>query len=213
MIISFLNQKGGVGKSTLARATGIAFVKANWDVHLADMDSTQRTTTFWAQTRKEQGIEPNFSVATYNDSKTALKAKSMADLLIIDGAAYADTHTADVAKASNLIVIPTGVTADDLRASLSLGQELTLKGVSKNSILYVVSRVPENGDKEAMSTKATIREWGFEVTQTWIPYRVSYGKAMDSGFTMSETKYPALNSKADQLIQDIVNKALETESA
>jgi cellulose biosynthesis protein BcsQ len=51
------------------------------------------------------------------------------DLLIIDGKAFADAHLLTVAKASDLIVIPVGVNADDLEPTLNLATELINKGV------------------------------------------------------------------------------------
>ncbi len=40
MIISILSQKGGVGKSTLARGLAVAHLKSGGDVHVADLDPT-----------------------------------------------------------------------------------------------------------------------------------------------------------------------------
>lgn len=210
MIISFLNQKGGVGKSTLARAVAVEFVKNQWDVHLADMDNSQRTSTLWAQEREQNARGVCFSVATYNNIQTAIKATSNYDLTVIDGTAYADKSTIEAAKVSDLVVIPTGITVDDLRASLGLAQELTLKaGLSKSAIMFVVVKVPDNGDKEAMATKKSIAEWGYNVANGWLPYKTSYGQAMDEGRTITETRFKPLNEKADRLIQSIAERATE----
>ena len=212
MIISFLNQKGGVGKSTLARATAVEFINNKWDVIVADMDSTQRTTSNWAEKRKEQGIEPSVETGVYREAKTALKMDAACNLLIIDGAAYADAHTKSVAEQSDLIVIPTGITEDDLRASLSLGNELCMNGIDRNRIFYVVIKVPENGDREAMATRKSIQQWGFTVAKGWIPFKTSYGKAMDSGYTLVETRHPTLNKKSDQIIQGISDYAISLQN-
>ncbi len=204
--------KGGVGKLTLARAIAVEFVNNGWDVHVADMDKSQRTTTYWAETRKEQGVKPEIEIGGYTNAKTALKRSKICGLLVIDGAAYADTNTMEVAEQSDLIVIPTGVTADDLRASLALGQEMTMNGVKKEQLFYVVIKVPENGDKEAMATRKSINDWGFKVAKGWIPFKTSFGKAMDMGRTMCETRHNSLNEKSDQIIQAIVDYAMALES-
>lgn len=208
MIISFLNQKGGVGKSTLARATAVEFVKNKWDVIVADMDASQRTISNWAEKRKVNGILPAIETGVYREAKTALKMEAACHLLIIDGAAYADTHTKSVAEKSDLIVIPTGVTEDDLRASLMLAQELVTQGIEKERILFVVIKVPDNGDREAVATRKSIQQWGFKVATGWIPFRTSYGKAMDSGYTLIETRHATLNSKSDGIIQSIIDCAM-----
>ncbi|WP_340700532.1 ParA family protein [Vibrio harveyi] len=56
MIISFLSQKGGVTKSTLARAVAVAFAQNDWSVHLADMDWQQQTCGKWTARRDEKKI-------------------------------------------------------------------------------------------------------------------------------------------------------------
>lgn len=43
MFISFLSQKGGEGRSTLARATAAELARSGKKVHLADLDSQQQT--------------------------------------------------------------------------------------------------------------------------------------------------------------------------
>lgn len=208
MIISFLNQKGGAGKSTLARALAVEFVRNKWETHFADMDSTQRTASHWAAKREEEGIQPQFSIATYQNPDTALKAAGIYDLLVVDAGAYADSSTNTIAKKSDLVVIPTGITTDDLRASLELANELAMQGQERNRILFVVMKVPANGDKEAMATRRSIENWGFKAVQGWLSMKTGYGKAMDNGRTIIETPYASLNESADKIIQGICDYAL-----
>ena len=49
MIISLLNQKGGAGKSSLARALAVEFARNGWGVHVADLDKGQQTFFKWAE--------------------------------------------------------------------------------------------------------------------------------------------------------------------
>jgi len=209
MIISFLSQKGGVGKSTGARGTAVEFIKNGWDVHVADLDTVQLSTLNWAARREALGVEPYVDVATYRNPKSALKSVGRCHLLIVDGTPYATQDTKDLAKGSDLVIIPTGVTYDDLEPSLRLAQDLVLQaGVDKGKILFVVMRVPENGDKEAMTTKKSIQEWGFGVLQTWIPFKISYGKSMDAGYSMAETRFTSLNEHAGKVLAGIAEKAI-----
>jgi len=41
MILSLISQKGGVGKSALARLLAVEFAKAGWSVKIADLDAAQ----------------------------------------------------------------------------------------------------------------------------------------------------------------------------
>lgn len=211
MIISFLNQKGGTGKSTLARAVAVEFVNNGWGVHVADMDTVQKTSFNWAGRRAESEIEPTIEIALYREPKAALKASETSDLLIIDGKAFADTHVLDFAKKSDLIVLPVGISKDDLEPTLDLATELVNKDIPRNTLLFVVCKVMEGGDIEAEKTRKSIQNWAFEVTKGWIPMRTSYSQAMDTGHALTETKYKSLNDKIDDIIQQIVNRAIQTQ--
>ena len=211
MIISLLNQKGGVGKSSLARALAVEFANNDWAVHVADLDRTQQTFFKWVGRREENNIKPALEVALYSDPKVALKAESNCDVLIVDGKAFADTHALEIALNSDLVIIPVGVSIDDLEPSLKLGVELVNKGVSRESIIFVVCRVPDNGEREAMNTRSSIKGWNFEVAQGWIPFKPSYSQAMDKGLAFTETPFKTLNEKADNIIEQLFKAAQQKE--
>ena len=89
--------------------------------------------------------------------------------------------------------------------------ELVNKGVSRGSIIFVVCRVPDNGEKEAMNTRASIKGWNFEVAQGWIPFKPSYSQAMDKGLAFTETPFKSLNDKADRIIEQLFSKVAQQE--
>jgi cellulose biosynthesis protein BcsQ len=54
-IIALISQKGGVGKSALARLLAVEFLRAGWAVKIADLDTMQGTSTKWeSPTRPRQ---------------------------------------------------------------------------------------------------------------------------------------------------------------
>lgn len=207
MIISLLNQKGGVGKSSLARALAVEFARNGWAVHVADLDRAQQTFFKWTQRRAEAGIEPAIEAALYGDPKAALKAAANADVLIVDGKAFADAHALEIAESSDLVIIPVGVSLDDLEPSLRLAVELVSKGINRSNIIFVVCRVPDKGEKEAMHTRGSIAGWNFEAVQGWIPFKPSYSQAMDKGLAFTETPFKSLSEKADHIIEQLFTKA------
>lgn len=209
IVISFVSQKGGVGKSTGARGTAIEFEKNGWDVHIGDLDTTQFTTFKWSERRDAIEITPSISVSSYKNAKGIKAHVDSHDLVVIDGTPYATSETIEIAKISDLIVIPTGVTVDDLEPQLNLGQELVIKAkVKKEQILFIITKVPEGGEKEANSTYKSITDWGFECVPTYLPFKVSYGQAMDSGYGMTETRFQTLNEKAGEIVEYISAKAI-----
>ena len=213
MIISLLNQKGGVGKSSLGRALAVEFARNKWAVHVADLDSAQQTFFKWAERRSESKALPSIDVALYGDPKTALKAANNADVLIVDGKAFADTHALQIARESDLIIIPVGISIDDLEPSLKLAVELVNKGINRNSIMFVICRVPDNGDKEAIKTCDSIEAWNFNVAKGYIPFKPSYSQAMDKGLSFTETPFKTLSEKADKIIEQLFNKVTQEHEA
>ncbi|MGE3150653.1 MAG: ParA family protein, partial [Pseudorhodoplanes sp.] len=64
--ILFTSQKGGVGKSTLARSTAVALACAGRKVLLADFDIEQRTCMRWQAQRRARRLEPSIEVAKFS---------------------------------------------------------------------------------------------------------------------------------------------------
>lgn len=65
--------------------------------------------------------------------------KDSCHLLIIDGRPAAETTSLDVADESDLVIIATGTTIDDLEPSLELARELIKKALIRRK-LYLQSR-------------------------------------------------------------------------
>ena len=63
-VIAFISQKGGVGKSTLARALAAVCAQAGLEVVLADLDPRQQTLVHWQKARtRAAGLTASFGRA------------------------------------------------------------------------------------------------------------------------------------------------------
>ena len=56
--VTFVSQKGGTGKSTLARALGAVVAAAGLKVKIADLDPQQQTVLEWEKLRDENRGDP-----------------------------------------------------------------------------------------------------------------------------------------------------------
>jgi chromosome partitioning protein len=65
VIIAILSQKGGVGKSTLARLIAREYANAGWKVKIADLDVSQGTSFNWHGRRLQTEIEPVIAVGRF----------------------------------------------------------------------------------------------------------------------------------------------------
>jgi len=202
VIISFLSQKGGVSKSALARTTAVGFINGGWRVHVADLDEKQQTTMKWCKRREDNGLN-SVDCAVYRRAASALKVSHQhdLDLVIIDGRPAAEHSYLEISKGSDLVVLTTGATVDDLEPSLELGRELVKGGLDKNHLVFSINKAPS--EAEAIKAIATITEWGFKSLKSIIYFQNAYGQALDKGRALTETPYSSLNEKAQEMVDEI----------
>jgi chromosome partitioning protein len=203
-IIGFVSQKGGVGKSTLARGIGREAAAGGLSVKIADLDVQQGTSVNWYRRRLEAGIEPIFSVESFKTAAQALKLASQFDYLIIDGPARASAATLEIARAASLIVQPTGSSVDDLEPAVLTFHELVRDGISRDILVFALSRV--GTDAEEIEARAYIKQAGYAVLNGSIQERPAYRQASNVGLSITETRYLQLNKRADALIQAMVDR-------
>ena len=89
IILGIVSQKGGVGKSTIARLIAREFAQNDWSVKIADMDIQQGTSFQWYKRRAANMITPDIRTETFTTVKQALKDAENFDLFIFDGAPHA----------------------------------------------------------------------------------------------------------------------------
>lgn len=204
MKIGVLSQKGGVGKSTLTRALAVEYARNNWNVKIADMDLKQSTSTTWNRKRMDNGFEPKVAVEPFSSVKDVLKNEDAHELIIFDGAGQADIQTLEIAKVCDYIILPTGVTADDLEPQVKLAHELKKKGIPAVRIGMCLSRVGSSKN-ELEAAKEYIQATGYTFLGM-IVEKTSIGQCSDSGLAANETKYDTINEVVDELIQNIYNR-------
>ena len=153
-IIAVISQKGGAGKSTIARLLAVEGATRAQRVKIADLDLMQGTATNWNMRRQRAGRTPEIDVQTFGAVDQATRDRDSFDLVVIDGAPHASTQTAQAAKLADLVVIPTKPTLDDLTAAMGLARELIAKGAAKPlHVLFVLNQTTDSGAEagEALS--------------------------------------------------------------
>ena len=114
-IIGVVSQKGGVGKSTVARLVATDFARMDggtWDVKIADLDISQATSFHWMQRRHANATQPEIRVEGYQRLEKATNDAEHFDVMVLDGAPHATTETLRIARVANLVIIPTGTHPD-----------------------------------------------------------------------------------------------------
>jgi chromosome partitioning protein len=210
--IACISQKGGVGKSTLARDIAVQFAANDWSVRIADLDARQSTSIVWGEKRQEAGLAPEVAVAGFGSVTDAIKANGV-DLSVYDGKPYSDADTRKLAEVADLIVIPTGATLDDLFPQTLLAHELGKHRVAKDRILFVLNSVSSPLDgQEVVAAKLYLTEAGYRVADSVIPRRTAYGQAQNTGRSLSEVTHHSLRDHAVNLVKEIGEILLEEKS-
>jgi chromosome partitioning protein len=206
LIIACLSQKGGVGKSTLARLIARTYAVSGWSVKICDFNTTQLTSAKWAKLRSDSGIEPRIIAEPYN-TPTRLKREPF-DLVIADGRPDSDQSSLDIARLANLIILPTGLSLDDLEPQLAFAHELASKGVSAERILFVLNKTT---DSTIAVTEARNYLKSYRVAHQDLAARTSYQRAQNHGRALSEVgvSVGSLEERADLLAAEIVNRVSE----
>lgn len=211
IVVSLLSQKGGVSKSTLARLIAREYANAGWTVKIADLDISQGTSFNWQARRLQNQIEPVIPVERFGSIEQAMQACKQFDLLMIDAPPNSTAATLRIARAADIIILPTGLSLDDMQPSVLLAHELVKKGVTRSSIAFALCRV---GDSHIEVTEAQtyIAEAGYRVLSGSIPEKIAYRRASDEGRALNETRFPSLNQRADKLAQSIIDLVAKLES-
>ena len=203
-VVAFVSQKGGVGKSTLSRALAREAAAGGLRVKVADLDTQQGTSVDWHRQRLNAAIEPVVSVEAFATAAQALGVANGFDILILDGPARTSQATLEIARAANLVVQPTGASLDDLRPAVREFHALVKAGVPPARLAFALNRI--GTPAEEAETRAYLAEAGYAILDGCLLERPAYRQAQNAGHAITETRYAALNERADTLIQSLIDR-------
>jgi len=203
-VVSFVGQKGGVGKSTLARLLAVGAAHRGRKVLLADFDLEQLTCVEWNALRLRRSIEPEIDARAMKSLKKLHQDGALADFIVVDTRGLADGLTKEIAEESDVVFLPTGPTGDDLRPTLALARKLAKRGAD-GRLVIVLSKV---GRSEPQLDKAreTIEEAGFELLSAHWPQRDGFQADLDSGRAGREAHNPYLREAAEALEEALLKR-------
>ncbi|HCP82702.1 MAG TPA: cobyrinic acid a,c-diamide synthase [Octadecabacter sp.] len=203
MIISFLNQKGGVGKTTLSVNVAAYLAKSGHRVLLIDADK-QGSASTWASIREDAPFQV-VSMARTNMARDALKLAADYTHTIIDGPPHAEEIARSCIVASDFVALPIEPSGLSTWAS-----DLTVKQVReaqefKPSLKcgFVVSRKIGNTvigrDIRNMAAEA-----GMPILAGDIEQRVAFAESLTMGKSIFEwAEGSAAAKEIEQLTKEI----------
>ena len=220
MIISVLNQKGGVGKTTISIHLAMQLALMDFKVLLIDSDP-QNSTLDWAATRANNDIDSKFTTVSINKPTIHREVKNFKDLydfIIIDGAPRIYNVARSAIIASNLVVIPIQPSPYDIWAATELTEIIDEVSDPFNelqspiNVAFLVNRKINNtiiGKQSAKSLEA----FNINILDTHIIQRVAYAESASKGSTVIEDNIDMLAKKEFyNLTQEILEKYYYTKS-
>ena len=205
MIISFLNQKGGVGKTTLAVNVAAELSRHEQNILLIDADK-QASASTWASLREDTDFKV-VSLARENMARDAMKLAEAHTYTVIDGPPHAESIVRSCIVASTLVLLPIEPSGLSTWAS-----DLTVRQVREAQELkhdlkccFVVSRKIGNTviGREIRTMAASM---GIPILAAEIGQRVAYAESLTMGKTIFEW---APRSPAARQIEELTKEILE----
>jgi chromosome partitioning protein len=201
MIIAFISQKGGVGKSTLSQAMAVEASKS-LNTLLIDCDTQQTTSRIWSERRFANNIFPTVKTLTTDNLSLIQEKSNQHDIIVIDGPAHTSALTIEIARLSDVVIQPSGVTLADLYTSIVEFNTLLQAGVSKDKLFIVLNQI--HTEQQEQKARDYLAQSDYNALDFSLPSRVAYCLAQDEGKVITEVNYSGLKDKARSVIKEII---------
>ncbi len=187
MIISLLNQKGGVGKTTLAIHIADALSRLKKRVLLIDADP-QGSALDWAAARRGTSLFPVAGLPRASIHKELPQLADGFDAVIIDGPPRVYDVARSAIMASDLVLIPVQPSPYDVWAAKEIVDLLREASIYKPSLksAFVINRKIVNTALGRDVVEA-LAEFAVPVLQSSIVQRIGLAESAAQGQTIFET--------------------------
>ena len=180
-VISFSNQKGGSGKTTLSANLAVLWSNSGYKVAVIDADA-QNSLTYWLEARKKYygaddiGITPyNFDVRNLKEEIKQIKRKY--NFIIIDSPPSITFETIQIIKASDRVFVPVQPSPLDLMATVPFIN--LVKQEKKNPIIFLNRVMPRVRLTDAMILR--LRYAGAKIARSRISSKVLFAETFSVG--------------------------------
>jgi chromosome partitioning protein len=213
MLISTINQKGGVGKSTLAVTTAVWLYDRGNRVALLDTDGQAASWSWIAR------AEP--AVVRFKGTDAAEIARALAIcrderiVVVADGPPGLDARSQLLAVESDLILMPMGPSQLDVNATVQALESIDAFGRQQRQGIWVVLNRMRAGVQMSKMTRDVMPALGARVATATLGLREAYATAVVNGTVvtrpMKDTREQRAALAAACEINALLNEVLPDE--
>lgn len=209
MIISLLNQKGGVGKTTLAVHISTGLAKRGRKVLLVDADP-QRSALDWSESRQGDPLFPVIGLPTKTLHKEIPSHAHNYDDIVIDGPPRVNELARAAIMAADIVLIPVQPSPYDVWAAREIVELLNEAKIYKETqkSAFVINRKIVN-TAIGRDVAEALAGYPVPVLPTDVCQRVAFAESAAQGNTVLDTDP---NSIASQEINALIDEILKLNS-
>jgi chromosome partitioning protein len=206
MIIGILNQKGGVGKTTLAVNLAAALQRQGGRVLLIDADP-QGSALDWAAAREEPPLFAVVGLPRATVHKEIAVIGEGYDHIVIDGPPRVTDLARSAIMASDLVLIPVQPSPYDIWAADEVVKLIAEARVYKENIksVFVVNRKIAN-TAIGRDVGEALAAYPVPVLKAFVTQRVVFAEAVAQGKSIFEIDQEGLAAKEVQAVLDELMK-------
>lgn len=205
-ITAFLNQKGGVGKTTLSCNYAIALAKMGYRVLLIDADPQHGALT-WHEHRDPPPLFPVVGLPTDKLHREMQAHVANYDHLVIDAPPQVSGIARSIILAADLILIPVQPSPHDIWSAADIVRLIEEASSFKENLktAFVVNRKIAN-TALGRDVLIALENYPFPVLKTAVSQRVAFAESAALGASVLETEP---NGPAAKEIESLTRESLE----
>lgn len=196
MIIAFVNQKGGVGKTTLA-INMAGYLSRNNKVLCIDTDPQSSFTKFY---REAGSLSFDFTQSFLKDIKYKVEENKQYDYILIDTAGSANPDLLSVVDVFDLIIIPVQPSKIDLDSSLDL-----LSFVKNKNYKYLINSANHTSISAVKMLQETFKNNNIPYFKSYICNRKIYKDAFLENKTIFDFTNQQAIKELNNLMEEVIN--------
>ncbi len=196
MIISFVNQKGGVGKTTSAINIAASLKRRNYKIGFVDADP-QGSAMHWHSVEDNNAFEVLHHPEPFSKSEIDELSQNY-DYLVIDAPPAFGDITKSILAVTDLSIIPLSPSSLDIwscKGTLEMVDEAREENPDLDVKLLINRKIP--GTRVGREVRDSLAVFDMDILDSELCQRVAYIDAMTSG--VSVMQYAPISKAADEV--------------